>query len=247
MVFRQLKKNPQPALIIIGVYIILAVIDVVVAGGNQVTHTSTSISSESSANFSFLGIFIFLLALPIYTLALADRKKISLGEFFKIDVGAYFSILGASIAASVLLVLASIPLLIPLIWVVPWMAFIAYAVIDKKAGPSKAISESKATGKDNKGKVWGIIGASIVLNIASIVLFFIPVLGVVASGIVSPLVSILTYGAIATLYRWIQQNQGQPAPAVSGAPAPPQPPVAPTPPVAPAPPQPPVAPAPPVA
>lgn len=243
MAFRQIKKNPQPMLIILAVYVILAVLGFVISGGNQVSHDSSSLHTSSNANFTIVGLFVFLLAQPIYALALADRKKISVAEFMKLDSGAYLKIFGGGIIAGLMLILGVIPLLIGLIWVVPWVAFYTFVILDKGVGPGKSISESKALGQHNKGKVWGIIGASFVLEIASSILFFIPAVGLIAGAFISPLFSMLTYGALAILYRWIQQSQGQVpgddpvAAGMSGAPQPP---------IAPLPPQPPVAPTTPV-
>ncbi len=236
MAFEQLKKNPQPAIAIVVVYAVLGILDVVVGGGTEVTKTATSFQSHSNANFTAVGSLIFLLALPIYTIAIADRRTISLSEFYVFKPGRYFSILGAAIALSMLFALTIVALFIPLIWFIPWFSMITFLIVDANAGMSESFGRSKALAKHHKGKVWGVIGATILLSIPAGIFMAIPKFGVAISAVATGFLSILTYSAMAMLYRWLQHNELAATPAPIGqqpvVAASPVPPVAPQPPVA---------------
>lgn len=211
--FQQIKKNPQPALIILGVYAVLAIFEAMAAGGHEVTKTSVSIYSQVRQSYTGLGELIFLLATPIYALAIADRKVITPAEFFAVNVRKYFSVFLATILFA-LIIIASIPtLMIAAIWFVPWFAFITYLIVDKDAGPIKAFGLSKALGRHNKSKVWGIVGAAILMYIPVAVITSLLVainrkFGTVIGSVLQTSVSLLAYGALAMLYRWAQHNVG---------------------------------------
>lgn len=194
-VFEQIKKNPQPAYLFVGVYTALAVLSFLADGG------STSFN-ETGSSYESLAALIFLLALPVYSLALADKKVISIGEFMRFDLGRYLTLVAVMLLTVVILVVAAIPLLIPLIWVIPWFALAGYAAVDKKLGPVEALKESKRLAQNHKGKVWGIIGSMILLAIAAGILSFIPVVGAA----VAAFVNVLAGGAFASLYRWLERN-----------------------------------------
>lgn len=194
-IFEQLKKNPEPAYLFIGVYTVLAIIDILSYG-------YASPMSDDSGNIESLGLLIFLLALPTYALALADRKSITVTEFMKFDLGRYLTLFGVLLLTVLLYALAAIPLLIPLIWVIPWLVMGNLASVDHKLSVVDSLKESKRLAQDHKGAVWGVIGASILMALAAAALSFIPVVGSAASAAIT----LLTSGAMALLYRWLQKN-----------------------------------------
>lgn len=194
-IFEQIKKNPEPAYLFVAVYAILAVLDVLNNG-------YTSPMNTSSSNLETLALFIFLLSLPVYALALADRKPITIAEFMNFDLGRYLTLLGVSILTLFLFTGAALLLVVPLIWVVPWFMMGSYVAVDRKLGVIDSLKESKRLTQDHKGKVWGVIGASLLLALAVAVLSFIPVVGSAASAAIT----LLSSGALALLYRWLQKN-----------------------------------------
>jgi len=195
-IFAQMKKNPQPAYVFIGVYVTLALL------GQMSTGSSSPMdSNQSTAGPESLVSLIFLLALPIYALALADRKPITVNQFMDFNLRRYFTILGVTLLTIVIVFFAALPLLIPLIWVVPWVAMATYAVVDKKLGVIDALKESKRIGQDNKGKVWGVVGVTIVLTVAAALFSFIPLIGAAVAAVAS----LVSAGVMASLYRWLQK------------------------------------------
>jgi hypothetical protein len=196
-VFEQAKKNPEPAYVFIGVYAVLALLSFVTGG-----YASPFDTNSQDGGFEALAFLIFLLALPVYALALADRKVIDTSEFMRFDLGRYLTVFGIMLLTVLLVVIAAIPLLIPLIWVIPWLSLGSYIAVDRKLGVIESLKESKRLTQDHKGKVWGLIGVTILLTIAAGLLSFIPVVGAAASAAIT----VLSAGSFAVLYRWLQKN-----------------------------------------
>lgn len=198
-VFERIKKNPQPAYVFIGVYTALAILSYIANGGGAVSFSSYG---QNDTSFESLTVLIFLLALPTYALALADKRVISIAEFMRFDLGRYLTLLAVTILTVVIVFFSALPLLIPLIWTIPWFAFGSYVVVDKKLGVIDSLKESKRLAQNHKGKVWGIVGVMILAMIAVGILSFIPVIGAaMAAG-----VNVLLGGTFGMLYRWLQHN-----------------------------------------
>ncbi|MDQ4031353.1 MAG: hypothetical protein M3332_03415 [Actinomycetota bacterium] len=193
--FDQLKKNPQPALLFLGVYAVLAIISSV--GQDDVSYFSTE-----RWNYEDILYLVFLLALPVYGFALADRKVISLSEFMRFDATKYFTLLGALLLFALVIFGSALLLLVPLIWTVAWFSLIPYAVVDKGTGVIGAFKESKRLARNHKAKVWGAIGVTVLYSIIATLFAVIPYIGSVAIAFVT----LLSWGAFAILYRWLQQN-----------------------------------------
>ncbi len=190
-----MRQNPKPLLTFLGIYLLLSIIGAILQDGKN-------FYDEGYVNFADVTYLIFLLAMPIYGLSLVDGKKLSVGECFKFNLARYFSLLVASLLF-VLIIFGSILLfIVPAIWTIAWFYLVSYPVIDKKAGPIQALKESKRLTQNNKAKVWGVIGVSVVLAIPAILLTFIPYLGSVGSAFLS----VLSVVVGAMLYRWLQHN-----------------------------------------
>ncbi len=195
-VFEQVKKNPQPAYLFIAVYTVLAIISTITSDG-------ASILSESYDSYESIAWLVFILALPVYGLAIADRKMVTLAEVMKFDVSKFFYMLGALILASLIFIVSALPLLIPLIWTVAWFSLVQYPVVDKGHGPIEALKESKRLSENHKSKVWGMIGVTLLLGIPASAISFIPYVG----GVISAAFVVLSTCAFAVLYRWLQREQ----------------------------------------
>jgi hypothetical protein len=165
----------------------------------------TSPSGGAWFSYQDLTYLIFLLALPTYALAVADKRSLTVAEFVKFDGFRYFHVLIASILAGLIILVSALALLIPLIWTVAWYAFVAFGPVDKRLNAPNSLNESKRLGKNNKAKVWGIIGASILMSIPGFILMAIPGVSIVGE-LMLTFVTILSTGATAILYRWLQHN-----------------------------------------
>jgi hypothetical protein len=197
-IFGQLKKNPEPAYVFVGTYTVLAFISQAANG----FATPMEMKGGGVASLESLTSLIFLLALPVYTLALADRKTITVNQFIAFDLTKYLTIIGATLLTVLIVFISAIPLLIPLIWVVPWLSLSSYVIVDKNVGVIDSLKESKRLAQDHKSKVWGIIGMTIGLAIIGSIFSFIPLVG----PIVAATIGLLSAGLLASLYRWLQKN-----------------------------------------
>jgi uncharacterized membrane protein len=193
--FEQIRKNPEPMLLFVAVYTALALISSF-AGGYKTVFDQEYNSYEGLANL------IFLLALPTYALAVANKKTISIAEFLKFDAARYFTLIGIFILSAIIFFFSFIPLIIFWIWTIAWFLLAGYASVDKSLGPIAALKESKRLAENNKAKVWGLFGVTILISFGAALLSFIPVVGAAATAFVS----VVAAGAAAILYRWLQQN-----------------------------------------
>src|SRR5688572_21141166 len=88
-VFEQIKKNPAPTVLFVGVYLVASVLSLTTQG-------HTSYLNADHRTYEDIVMFIFWLALPVYGLALADRRRISLNEFMQFDAKKYFVLLAVA-------------------------------------------------------------------------------------------------------------------------------------------------------
>lgn len=206
--YDRIKKDPQPVVVFLAIYVVCAVLDLLIGKGPSTSLTNSSLQSDSSQLFTFIGYLVLLLAIPYYNLSIADKKSVPARQLFAANAGKYFAVLGTTILLFAVMIAGAIPLAIPLIWFVPWFSMAVLIVVDKDARPVEALKKSKALARDHKGKVWGLIGANLVIAIIpAILLPLIPVIGPVLDAIVTGFIGLLFSCSLAILYRWMQQQQ----------------------------------------
>jgi hypothetical protein len=200
--------NPAPAGIFIAVSFVVSIFV-------TVTHIHAGTAATATAGAGSLVSLLFVRAMVLYALSIADGRPLSVSQFLEVNVKQFFLLVLAYIAVFILLVIAAIPILIPWIWVIPWLAFTGLALVDKNLDPVAAMSESRRLADHHKGKVWGLIGWMVLVSIAGAILGIIPYLSYLAR----PAVTVVEGVGLAILYRWLQsQSQTQP-PAQSQPPA----------------------------
>lgn len=208
-----IMANPAPA----GIYVAVSfVVGALFALGHP--HVSRA-ANYTEAGGTGLVSLIFIRALVLYSLSIADKKPLSVSEFFSVDVKQFIFLILAYISVFVVLLIAAIPIFIPWIWVVPWLAFTGYALVDKNLAPFAAMGTSRHLASNHKGKFWGIVGWMILVSIAGAIVGIIPYV----SYLIQPAIYILEFATLAILYRYLTL---QPSPAA--APTAPVTPAAPT-------------------
>lgn len=200
--FRQVRVNPAPAALFLLAYLALGLIELKVIGLGP-EYIDLGYFFKLAAFEAAFGL-VFLLAVPVYALALADRKSISLGTFMRFNARKYIALLIAGVLYGLAVIGSFLIFIIPAIWVIAWFAAYEMAVIDKNMGPVQALKESKRLLRRHKGKVWGLIGVSFLLAIPVSLLQWVPVVGTQLAAVISQLVVILTTATAALLYRWAQ-------------------------------------------
>lgn len=79
-------------------------------------------------------------------------------------------ILGLTILTCVILIASLLALIIPFFLVLPRVTLAAYFLVDKNMGVFDSLSASWAATKGSAGKVWGVIGVSLLFALAIIIL-----------------------------------------------------------------------------
>lgn len=112
--FRQIMANPTPAIFFGGVYLIVILLETFAPGpGSKDSFLRTS-------TYETPVYLLFLLALPVYGLAIADRKSISLRRFMQFDAKKYLWVLVATLLYGVIVAGSMLLLIVPAIWTIAW-------------------------------------------------------------------------------------------------------------------------------
>lgn len=144
-----------------------------------------------------------LLGVPIIELLLAGiaGRKLSFGDSFKRVGTLVVPYLGLTVLSGIIIILSVLALIVPFFFILPRIILAPYYLIDRELGPVEAIKASWNATKGHAGKVWGILGATIVMILPAFTIIGIPV----------ALYLVFAYlAAVPLLYRFISQ---QPAPA----------------------------------
>jgi hypothetical protein len=197
----QIKANPKPALLYLGIYLIIYTLELFAPA------PGAKGSLVRIGSYEGLAYFIFLLALPTYALAVADKKQLSLSRFMQFNARKYFSAFGASLLYGLIVLGSALLLIVPAIWTIAWFSLCVLLVVDKNLGPIQALKASKELIQHHKAKVWGILGATLLLTFGSMIVLLIPYVGTVASPLLSCGIALLSATATAMLYRWAEQQK----------------------------------------
>ena len=146
------------------------------------------------------------LVMPAYSVAVADDKKPSFGSLYRRPLRVFGSLIIAYILAELMILVSALPLFIPAIWTIAWFMMTGFVVMDKNIGPIKALKESKRLAKDHKGKVWGLIGVSVLLSFGVSMVTIVPEAGEYLSAAATGVTTVWASVATAVLYRWLKKN-----------------------------------------
>ena len=187
---------------ILWVLLVAFVISLVISGlGGQDVHSGQYMISE------ILSILVGAYASSVTAIVLlksAKREKIGFGDALSKATHYYWAMLAATLLMSILLGASMLLLIIPFFFVVPRLTLTPYFLIDNDLGPIEALKASWNETKGHSGKVWGIVGATLVFALLMLTIIGIPF----------ALYFIFMYtAATPLLYYWIRANK----PAVSNA------------------------------
>jgi hypothetical protein len=194
-IFQQIKKNPAPAVFFVVTYIVFSIISSLAQGKGYGT--------AGYHDYQDLLQLVFLLAIPTYGLALADRRSISVNQVMEFDPRRFVALFLATILYVLAIFFSIILLIAPVIWAVGWFSLYEFPVVEHGSNAIEALKESKRLAYDHKGKVWGIVGAVIVLSLPEAILLLIPVVQYISFGY-SMLIGVVSSGVFAALYRHLQ-------------------------------------------
>ncbi len=108
-------------------------------------------------------------ATPLYGLARADGRKMTIKEVYTVRWGLTFRLIGASILIMIPIIIGFFLLIIPgivaLVMLVPTLSLVPYVLAEEDLGVIDSIKAAHAMTKGHAGKVWGIAGVFILIGI----------------------------------------------------------------------------------
>jgi uncharacterized membrane protein len=110
------------------------------------------------------------LALTKAYLASARGEQISFMDSISGGAKHYVNGFIATIVSAVLIGLSFLALVIPFFFVLPRLTLVFYFLVDQNLGPMEAIKASWEQTKGHSGKVWGLIGVTVLFGILIFVL-----------------------------------------------------------------------------
>ncbi len=138
-------------------------------------------------------------------------QKLSIGDALSKALPLWLKMIGLLIVIGVSLFVSFLLLVIPFFIVLPRLSLAHYFLVDKNLGVMEAYKASWAATKGYSGKVWGIIGATILMALLMITIIGIPF---------SIYFLIMYSGAYAVLYEFLNKSKpAAAAPATAEAPA----------------------------
>lgn len=137
-------------------------------------------------------------------------QRFSLGQALSGAMPFWLKMIGLNILVTLSYVISALLLLVPFFFVVPRLALANYFLVDKKMGVMEAYKASWAATKGNVGKIYGIIGATILMALLMLTIIGIPF---------SIYFLVMYSAASAILYEFINQKAGQPVFGAAPAPA----------------------------
>lgn len=159
--------NVYPILGVIALYLVASIILSILLGGGDVKNESNPVKSLADLVVSSA----MTVAITLLVLAGIRGQKMEFGAAVKSSLSFMtIKVMGLSIVLGVIAVVSLLLLIVPFFFIVPRLVLAPYFLIDKKLGIFDSISASWDATKGSLGKVWGVIGVSVLFGIAIIVL-----------------------------------------------------------------------------
>ena len=124
---------------------------------------------------SFVISSLFTAAIVFVEISGVRGKRVELAEGFQVGLRYTLKTIGLLILLAVSYIVSFLLLIIPFFFVFPRLVLAPYFLVDKDLGIIEAYKASWEATKGNAGKVWGIVGASILMALLFITIVGIPV------------------------------------------------------------------------
>jgi len=196
----------------LGTIVLLWIIDLAVGGGFDF------IFKRGGGLVGLVFGSLVMAALTLTFIASVRGKRLEIGEAFSQALTFWLRMIGLTLLVSITIVISILLLVVPFFFVFPRLVLASYFLVDKNQGVIDAYKASWNATKGHVGKVYGIVGATILMALLMVTIIGIPF----------SIYFLVMYSAVfAVLYEFI--NKPTPAPAAAAS--------APAPPTAPAPPK----------
>lgn len=123
-----------------------------------------------------IGLVVYVAQTKVY-LASAKEKKLEVGDALKecMDVSLLLNMLGLGIIVGASVFLGLLAFIIPGLIILPRLVLAPYFLVDKKLDLIEAYKASWNTTRGHSWKVWGLVGAAIVMILPALTIIGIPV------------------------------------------------------------------------
>lgn len=129
-----------------------------------------------------LAIYIYLYAMSyVLSTKAAKGEKPSVGELFKDGNKYVLRLIGLGILSALIVFVGLLLLIVPGVIAIGRVIMAPYILVDKNVGVMEALRQSNQMGKTFTGKVWAVIGVSILIAIGTGIIGAIPYIGFIGS------------------------------------------------------------------
>lgn len=187
----------------LGTIALLWIIDVVVGGGFDI------IIKRAGGLVSLVFGSLVTAAMTLTLLASVRGKRMEIGEAFSQAMSFWLKMIGLTLLVVITVFVSILLLIIPFFFVLPRVTLAYYYLVDKQMGVMDAYKASWHATKGHIGKVWGIIGVTILMALLMITIIGIPF---------SIYFLIMYSAAIAVLYEFINKSSPAAAAPVAASP-----------------------------
>ncbi len=140
------------------------------------------------AGFGLVAILI-MMALYVYLYSIsyvlstkaAKGEKPSVGQLFKDGNKYVLRLIGLGILSALIVFVGLLLLIVPGVIAIGRIIMAPYILVDKNVGVMEALRQSNQMGKSFPGKIWAVIGVSILLAIGVGIVSAIPIIGILGS------------------------------------------------------------------
>jgi hypothetical protein len=192
------KYSKQAVRLNLGTIVLLWLIDIAVNGGSEWILKSPG---------SLVGLIVGSLvtaALALTWLASIRGQRMEIGEALSKAMPFWLKMIGLTLLVVITVIASILLLVIPFFFVFPRLTLSYYYLVDKQMGVMDAYKASWDATKGNIGKVYGIVGATILMALLMITIIGIPF----------SIYFLLMYSAsMAILYEFINKTKRAVAPA----------------------------------
>lgn len=126
--------------------------------------------------FAAINFFFIVMGIALQ-LKTAGGRKPDFNELFDDGKKYFFPMLGLIIVMAVVIIIGFILLIVPGVIALGRLAMAPFIMIDKKVGIEEALKQSNELGKKYFGKIWAVIGVTILISLVTGIISGIPLLG----------------------------------------------------------------------
>lgn len=194
-------QSPQPVLAVI-----------LASFGLGLLYSSLELNAVNVVRVMGIAIALNLFLVPAllrYCLAIADGRHVTMAGFLRLDGERHATVLLSLGVAGFAVAVSLALLVVPVIWVLPWVVLTAFIATDRQVNPLEALRASRRLTRGHKLHVWGIVATTIALLALVQVIALTSPSAALFSNALGTMVAITSGSTMAMLYRWLEHTEGR--------------------------------------